>query len=120
MRKCTDEFVLSSNMIDALPFSLLLQLTLPEQETAQVYLNDARASTVFLILCMCDFCRSIKCRKGDDGRCGENVKIATVASRSLKPSAQIPIAKIWNGIGTSRKSASATTVAKSRRSRLKQ
>ena len=43
MSKCTDEFVLSSNMIDALPFSLLLQLTLPEQETAQVYLNDARA-----------------------------------------------------------------------------
>jgi len=38
--KCTDEFVISSNMINRLPFSLPLQLTLPEQKTAQAYLND--------------------------------------------------------------------------------
>jgi hypothetical protein len=38
--KCTDEFVISSNMMNALPFPLLLQLTSPEQKTAQVYLND--------------------------------------------------------------------------------
>jgi len=38
--KCTDEFVISSNMMNHLPFFLPLQLTLPEQETAQAYLND--------------------------------------------------------------------------------
>jgi hypothetical protein len=33
--KCTDEFVISSNMINHLPFFLPLQLTLPEQKNCK-------------------------------------------------------------------------------------
>ena len=44
--KCTDEFVISSNMMNHLPFSLPLQLILPEQETAQVYLNDISSNEI--------------------------------------------------------------------------